>query len=58
MSIYGADLNIFAEIFKPILITGKKILGGDLGFLLAMPLSYVDLEIDAYDLKDDKFGQG
>ncbi len=53
-----ADVDVFAEIFKPVWISDKKIFGGDLGVLLAVPFSSVGLEADALSLKDDRTGLG
>lgn len=54
----GFDLNVFAFVSRLVWISEVKILGADYGADLIIPFIYTDVEIDAFGIKEDRFGLG
>ncbi len=52
------DVKVYALVNRFIWVTNKKLLGGNYGFDVVVPLVYTDLSIGALDLQDDAFGLG
>ncbi|OVE73983.1 hypothetical protein BVX94_02055 [bacterium B17] len=54
----GLDLDVYAFVNRLIWITDKKILGGDYGADVIVPLINTDFQLSALSLDDDQFGFG
>ncbi|MGE4465956.1 SphA family protein [Sphaerochaeta sp.] len=54
----GFDLNTFANVHRFVWITDKKILGGDYGMNIIVPLVNVDIDIDAAGVSESSFKLG
>jgi hypothetical protein len=54
----GFDVNVFASAHQFTYITDKKILGGDFGFDMIIPVVNTDIKINALGVDESTFGFG
>lgn len=54
----GFDLNVFANIHRFVYVWEDVLLGADYGVHAIIPTTYTNIQIDAFDVDDKKYGIG